>query len=165
MVRDTLNSAAFHTSLPHTDTTSEDSDEIIGELQFCYITGMVLGNLACIEQWAYVVKILFKAYRLALDDPEFFVKVIRAVHAQFVYDEEGIEGSIMDQDPTLADDLRIILTIFKSRLNELLLAKGTNLTPAQTEVGKAFESLEEFLWKWDWDLRGNYVRSGKVSLQ
>lgn len=68
----------------------------------------------------------------------------------------------MDQDPTLADDLRIILTTFKSRLNELLLAKGANLTSAQTEVGKAFERFEGFLWKWDWDLRGNYVRSGKV---
>lgn len=141
---------------------SEDSDEIIGELQFCYLTGMILGNLACLEQWAHIVKVVFKAYRLALDDPEFFVKFIDAIHAQFVYDEEGIEGSIMDQDPTLSDDLRMILTIFKSRLNELLLAKGAELTPAQTRVGQAFESLESFLWKWDWDLRGNYVRSGKA---
>jgi len=25
----------------------EDHDEIIGELQFCYVTGMILGNVAC----------------------------------------------------------------------------------------------------------------------
>jgi A1 cistron-splicing factor AAR2 len=37
--------------------TYEDSDEIIGELQFCYITGMVLGNLACMEHWAHIVKV------------------------------------------------------------------------------------------------------------
>lgn len=30
--------------------TYEDSDEIIGELQFCYVTGMILGNVACMEQ-------------------------------------------------------------------------------------------------------------------
>jgi A1 cistron-splicing factor AAR2 len=29
--------------------TYEDSDEIIGELQFCYLTGMILGNAACME--------------------------------------------------------------------------------------------------------------------
>jgi A1 cistron-splicing factor AAR2 len=37
--------------------TYEDSDEIIGEIQFCYITGMLLGNLACMEHWAHVVKV------------------------------------------------------------------------------------------------------------
>lgn len=34
-----------------------DSDAIIGELQFCYITGMHLGNAACMEHWAHVVKV------------------------------------------------------------------------------------------------------------
>lgn len=140
----------------------EDSDEIIGELQFCYTIGMLLGNLACMEQWAHIIKVIFKAYRLALDEPTFFIKFIDAVHAQFIYDEEGLDGSIMDHDATLADDLKMILTIFKSRLNELLLARGNDLTPAENLVGKSFESLESFLWKWDWDLRGNYVRSGKV---
>jgi A1 cistron-splicing factor AAR2 len=142
--------------------TYEDSDEIIGELQFCYITGMLLGNITCMEHWAHVVKVLFKAFRLALDCPQFFRKVIEAVHTQFIYDEEGLEGSILDHDPSLSDDLRIILTTFKSRLNEQLLAQRGDLTPEQSDVGKAFEELESWLWKWGWDLRGNYVRSGKV---
>jgi A1 cistron-splicing factor AAR2 len=142
--------------------TYEDSDEIIGELQFCYVTGMILGNVACMEHWAHIVKVVFKAFRLALDFPTFFRKFVEAVHAQFIYDEEGLEGSILDHDSSLSDDLRIILTVFKSRLNELLLAQGGDLTPEQNEVGKAFEELESWLWKWGWDLRGNYVRSGKV---
>jgi A1 cistron-splicing factor AAR2 len=41
----------------HGECTYEDSDEIIGELQFCYITGMHLGNLACMEHWAHIVKV------------------------------------------------------------------------------------------------------------
>lgn len=32
-------------------------------------------------------------------------------------------------------------------------------------VGRAFRDLERFLWRWDWDLRGDYVRSGKVMLE
>ena len=62
-------------------------------------------------------------------------------------------------------ELKIILTIFKSRLNELLLGQGSNLTSEQSAVGKAFEELESWLWKWNWDLRGNYVRSGKFQLE
>ena len=83
-----------------------------------------------------------------MDYPQFFIKFIDAVHAQFIYDEEGLDGSIMDHDSSLSDDLRMLLTTFKSRLNELLLAKGNNLTPAQKLVDRTFESLESFLWKW-----------------
>lgn len=143
----------------------EDSDEIIGELQFCYITGMTLGNAACQEQWANIIKVLFRAYKLALDNPVFFRKVIESVHAQFIYDDGGFEGSILDHDASLESDLKLLLTTFKSRLNELLLAQGANITDNQSEVGKAFEELESWLWKWGWDLRGNYVRSGKIQLE
>jgi A1 cistron-splicing factor AAR2 len=143
----------------------QDSDEIIGELQFCYITGMMLGNLDCMEQWGHVLKILFKAYHLAMENPTFVKKLIEAFLAQLVYDDAGFEGSIFDHDDHLRSDLKIILTIFKSRLNEQLLDRGKLLTPEQEAVGKAFEDLETFLWKWDWDLRGNYVKSGLVTLE
>ncbi|KAF7957477.1 hypothetical protein EAE96_003055 [Botrytis aclada] len=145
--------------------TYEDSDEIIGELQFCYITGMVLGNFACMEQWGIIVIKLFRAYRLSMDQPVFFRKVIVAVHAQFMYDEEAFQVSVFDHDSHLGDDLKIILTKFKSRLNEQLLSYGSNITREQEEVGKAFEAFEAWLWKWGWDLRGNYLRSGKFQLE
>lgn len=59
----------------------------------------------------------------------------------------------------------MILTIFKSRLNEQLLSKGSSLTDEQSSVGQAFEALESWLWKWGWDLRGNYLRVGKIQLE
>jgi len=117
------------------------------------------------EHWAHIVRIVFRAFRLALELPEFFRKFIEAVHNQLVYDENGVEGSILDHDADIREELKMILTIFKSRLNELLLAQGANITPDQSAVGKAFEALESWLWKWGWDLRGNYVRSGKVQLE
>ncbi|KAB8299819.1 hypothetical protein EYC80_000069 [Monilinia laxa] len=120
-----------------TRCTFEDSEEIIGELQFCYVTGMMLGNLACMEQWGIM----------------------------FMYDEEGFETSIFDHDSHLGDELKIILTKFKSRLNEQLLSNGSSITREQEEVGNAFEAFESWLWKWGWDLRGNYLRSGKFQLE
>ncbi|KAG4027778.1 hypothetical protein MFRU_027g00680 [Monilinia fructicola] len=148
-----------------TRCTFEDSEEIIGELQFCYVTGMMLGNLACMEQWGIMVSKLFGAYRLSMDHPVFFRKVITAVHAQFMWDEEGFETSIFDHDSHLGDELKVILTKFKSRLNEQLLSHGSKITREQEEVGNAFEAFESWLWKWGWDLRGNYLRSGKFQLE
>ncbi len=39
------------------------------------------------------------------------------------------------------------------------------MTDEQKQVGEAFEALESWLWKWGWDLRGNYLRSGKIQLE
>ena len=152
-------------SIITTYCTFEDQDEIIGEMQFCYITGMILGNLACMEQWGHIVKVLLRAFKLVLEMPVFFRKVIEAFHAQLIYDEQGLDSSILDHDPNLSDELKKLLTIFKSRLTELLLDQGNQLTDDQNAVGQAFEKLESWLWKWGWDLRSNYVRSGKVQLE
>ena len=95
----------------------------------------------------------------------FFKKVIEAVHSQFVYEDVALDSSILDQEPNLVSELKTLLTIFKSRLNEQLMAQGSGITPAQAAVGEAFESLESWLWKWNWDLRGNYVRSGQIQLE
>jgi A1 cistron-splicing factor AAR2 len=103
--------------------TFEDADEVIGELQFSYITGVLLGNIDCQEQWAHLIKVFFKAFRLAMDMPAFFRKIIEAVHAQLIFDEEGIEGSIFDNLYMQQEEFKTVLTAFKSRFNEMLLEK------------------------------------------
>ncbi|KAF8862021.1 hypothetical protein BDZ45DRAFT_222682 [Acephala macrosclerotiorum] len=146
--------------------TYEDSDEIVGEIQFCYVTGMLLGNVACMEHYAHVVKMVFKAIQLPLAGPIFFMKFIKAVQAQFMYDNVGIDGSIFDHDSNFEKDLRLILISFKSRFNELIL-KQKALDDEQKAVCKAFDEFENWLWKFrgGWDLRGDYVRSGKIQLE
>ena len=160
-----MDSSSHVTAIISDRCSFEDSDEIIGELQFCYVTGMMLGNVACMEQWGIIVKVVFRAFKLILDLPRFMERFIRAVHAQFAYDEAGLSGSILDNDPNIADDLKRILITFKARLNEKLLGQGSYLTDEQITVGKAFEEMELYLWKWNWDLRSNYVRTGKVQLE
>ncbi|TVY49881.1 hypothetical protein LOCC1_G000170 [Lachnellula occidentalis] len=160
-----MDSSSYVEDIINDKCTYQDSDEIIGEVQFCYLTGMVLGNIACMEQWAHVVKIVFHAYYLSLEMPVFFTKFIQAVHSQFRYDHEYLDGSILDHDSNLTHDLRVALIVFKSRLNEQLLAQGKDLSREQSALAKAFEEFEEWLWKWDWDLRGNYVRSGQIQLE
>ena len=145
--------------------SSDGPDDVIGELQFCYLTGVLLGNICCMEQWGHVVKILFKAFRFAVDEAPFFTRVIEVFQAQLVYDDECLQGSIFDHSHHLQDELKVILTIFKSRLVELLSAKGDALSEEEIELKTVFERLETWLSKWGWDLRGNYLRVGKIQLE
>ncbi|KAK8117527.1 AAR2 protein [Apiospora kogelbergensis] len=147
-------------------------NDLVGELQFAFLTGMHLGNYACLEQWwHYTTRVIFRAYRLAVDEPQLARDLIQTVHAQLVYNDRNLEGSILDTAPggggggSGAKKLQKALTVYKSRLNEQLLALGDECTPAQQAVGASFASLESFLWTWDWDLRGEYLRSGTVMLE
>ncbi|KAI0997637.1 hypothetical protein K3495_g10550 [Podosphaera aphanis] len=132
-----------------------DADEIIGELQFCYLTGICLKNQTCMEHWAHIVKMVFQAFLMAINQPIFFANFIKAVHAQLIFDERGEGESIFDHDMNFKKDLKNILTIFKSQLIAMLLKTGSSLTADQNSVGKAFEDLESWLCRWNWDLRGN----------
>lgn len=143
----------------------EDSDEAVGEMQFTFVTGMLLGNLPCIEQWGWIVKCFFKAYQLAMERPIMMRKVIDTFHAQLLYNEQELDGSIFDYEPGLEKEIKGQLTAFKSHLDEMLLEKGAEISFEQEAMGKAFEALETYLWKLDWDLRGNYLRKGMVQLE
>ncbi|OBT42120.1 hypothetical protein VE00_06544 [Pseudogymnoascus sp. WSF 3629] len=145
--------------------TSDGPDDVLGELQFCYLTGVLLSNICCMEQWGHVVKILFKAFRFAVEEAHFFAKVIEVFHAQLVYDDEYLQGSIFDHSNHLQDELKVELTIFKSRLSEQLSSKLEGLSREENELKAAFGRLETWLSKWGWDLGGNYLRVGKIQLE
>lgn len=153
-------------------SNSRGLNDMVGELQFAFLTGMHLGNYACLEQWwHYTTRVIFRAYRLAVEEPLLARDLIQTVHAQLVYNDRNLEGSILDTAPGGSGGggggkkLQKALTVYKSRLNEQLLALGDGCTSAQQAVGAAFASLEGFLWTWDWDLRGEYLRSGTVMLE
>ncbi|OBU01234.1 hypothetical protein VE01_00965 [Pseudogymnoascus verrucosus] len=145
--------------------TSDGPNDVLGELQFCYLTGVLLSNLCCMEQWGHVVKILFKAFRFAVEEAHFFAKVIEVFHSQLVYDDEYLQGSIFDHSNHLQDELKVELTIFKSRLTEQLSSKPDGLSREENELKAAFGRLESWLSKWGWDLGGNYLRVGKIQLE
>ncbi|KAH6661061.1 AAR2 protein [Truncatella angustata] len=145
----------------------EDEDALLGEIQFAFLTGMHLGNYSCLEQWwYYTTLIVFRSYRLAIERPGLVLRLMQNFHAQLAYNERYLEGSsILDTMPQNAKQLQKALTVYKSRLNEQLLSLGDRCTEEQSAVGEAFLSLESWLWRFGWDLRGDYVRSGKVMLE
>ncbi|KAL2020378.1 hypothetical protein VTK56DRAFT_8507 [Thermocarpiscus australiensis] len=167
--------------------------DILAELQFTFITGLHLSSSACLEQWwNLVLKIVLRAYSLAVSRPALARDLLQTLHAQLFYAEhhvgsssssstttappeqqdsadDGTEGSsssssatdgpgsdrvVYQYKPQNREKLRLMLAQYKRRLNELLLGLGGRITPAQQAVGRAFEDLEAWLWRYRWDLRG-----------
>jgi A1 cistron-splicing factor AAR2 len=133
--------------------------DMVGELQFVFLTGLHLGNYTCIEQWWHLVlKVILRAHQLVLACPTLCRALLRALHAQLVYSDRYISGGILDTLPQKKPRLRDALTVYKRRLNHALLPTSHPApTPDQAAVGHAFVDLEAWFWKYGWDLRSDYV--------
>lgn len=168
---------------PGTGVTDAD---LIGELQFTFLTGLHLSNLACIEQWWHLVlKVVLRAHQLVVLRPGLSLAFLTTLHSQMLYNEKFISPggkdvsdeaeprheygggtggatSLLDIIPGNKRKLREALTLFKRRMNQLLLnLPGGQATPEQGQVGNAFVELEEWFWKLGWDLRTDYVKAKK----
>lgn len=73
--------------------------------------------------------------------------------------------SLLDIVPGNKKKLRAALTLYKRRMNEMLLdfapgdAQRGSVTPEQTAVGRVFAEMEAWFWRLGWDLRTDYVNS------
>lgn len=166
---------------PGTGVTDAD---LIGELQFTFLTGLHLSNLACIEQWWHLVlKVVLRAHQLVVLRPGLSLAFLTTLHSQMLYNEKFISPggknlsdeaepgheygggtggatSLLDIIPGNKRKLREALTLYKRRMNQLLLnLPGGQATPEQGQVGNAFVELEEWFWKLGWDLRTDYVKA------
>lgn len=181
-----------------TPGTGLAEEDLLGELQFTFLTGLHLSNLACVEQWWHLVlKVVLRAHKLVVLRPQLSRALLETFHAQMVYNDKYMGGS-SGQQPTNAgrdwdddddndDDrlrqeyggagdatslldvipgnkrrLREALRLYKRRLNELLV--GGEVTPEQSEVVKAFSEVQEWVSRLGWDLRTEYVRRRRESV-
>ncbi|KAI0840653.1 hypothetical protein F5Y06DRAFT_263295 [Hypoxylon sp. FL0890] len=164
--RQALDPTSFVLETLENSTDGRQPEDLVGELSFVFLTGMHLGNFSCLDQWwFYVNKVIFRCFDLATERPQLALQLIQTFHAQLVYNDRYLEGDILEMMPDNAKMLQKTLVTYKARLNEKLLALGEYITPRQHAVGEAFASLESWLWRLGWDLRGEYVRSGNLMLE
>ncbi|KAI0971807.1 A1 cistron-splicing factor [Xylaria arbuscula] len=141
-------------------------EDLTGEFQFAFIVGMHLGNFSCLEQWFFLAtRLIFRAFGLTVDRPLQARDLIQTFHAQLLYNERYLQGDVLELMPEHARKLQLALTTYKARLDEKIQALGDLCTPDQQAVGIAFSSLESWLLRLGWDLKGEYVRSGNVMLE
>ena len=138
----------------------------MGEFQFSFVAGMTLGNDSCLQQWWHtLLKLILRAYRLTVHKPLLAASLLRNLATQLSYSSEYLESSIIDYGESRARDLRLALIVYKSRMDELLLGLGSKVTADQLSVSTAFAKIEVLAVSMGWDLRGDYVRTGKVMLE
>ena len=167
-----------------------DSD-VVGELQFAFLTGMHIGNYSCIEQWWHLVlKVILRCYSLALSRPRLCCDLLQTLYAQLTYSDQYLTGGggggdedyqrpangrgrnadngaptsgILDTIPRNKSRLRTALLVYRQRLYDSILKLGTQATEDQTAVQEAFSDLEDWFWSYGWDLRNPHPRAGGES--
>lgn len=194
---------------PGTGITGED---LVGELQLTFLTGLHISNLSCVDQWWHLVlKVFLRAHDLLVRRPSLSLLFLRTLYAQVIYNEEYVAGpsssspnntraeeeepeegivdvrheyggggggahgsnttatSLLDIVPGNKKKLRTALTLYKRRMNEILLdfapgdAQRGAITPEQSQVGQVFAEMEAWFWRLGWDLRTDYVNSSSSS--
>ncbi|KAK0716469.1 AAR2 protein-domain-containing protein [Apiosordaria backusii] len=153
--------------------------EMLSDLQFTFLTGTLLSNLACLEQWwNLVLKAVLKSWSLAEQRPEFVSEMITILHAQLYFTEVYLEGdntpgsdggsgsgkgkSTMEAGP---NPDRVLYQVKRGNRDKLKKALESYRKEIETrarqqhgqhvaEVRKTFEELECFLFGLGWDLRG-----------
>ncbi|EPE10995.1 aar2 domain containing protein [Ophiostoma piceae UAMH 11346] len=80
--------------LEHPESQLTEAD-IIGELQFAFLTGIVLSNLSCLEQWwHFLLRVLLRACHLVDRRPSLCRAFLETLHAQLTYLERFTTGKI-----------------------------------------------------------------------
>ncbi|KAK3937613.1 putative aar2 protein [Diplogelasinospora grovesii] len=148
---------------------------ILADLQFTFLTGMHLSNLACIEHWwALVLKIILRAYRLLLTNAKLCYRLLETIHAQLVYNEKYLVGKsseggasrdntagewmdggegILETIPLYKSKLRKAVQEYKRKVDEILCGSTPRRTTEHAEVADAAAELEEWF--------SNHVREDK----
>lgn len=138
-------------------------EDVVGELQLAFTTGVHLGNEACMDQWWYMLlKLILKAYTLPTRRPTLATSLLRTVSAQLTYGSDWLDNPLLETGDPQARELRLSLVIYKRRLEEQLVGASS---PELTEVGATFSRLESVVTEFGWDIRAEYLRKGKVVME
>ncbi|KXS94812.1 hypothetical protein AC578_6439 [Pseudocercospora eumusae] len=138
--------------------TDGDINEIIGEMQFCFLMVLTLSNFSCLEQWKRILSLVFTCKSAVQRRPDLFIKAIAALRLQLQHCKDA-EGGLID----LADEggslLKQLLVRFRKGLEGLT---GTGVQDVVDEL----DDLEEYLRQdHGWQFGGDYARSGVLELE
>jgi A1 cistron-splicing factor AAR2 len=137
-----------------------DLDEIIGELQFCFLMLLTLNNFSCLEQWKRLLELIFTSTTAVAQQPDFFIRAIAALRLQLQHCKDA-EGGLID----LADEggslLGSLLTRFRRGLERSTMTGGN-----ASDVIDELDDLEDYLREQHgWQFGGNFARSGMLEFE
>jgi len=141
-------------------TAGKDGQEVIGEMQFCFLMVLVLNNFSCLEQWKRILALLFTCRDAVSKRPALFVKAIRLLAIQIKHVSDT-EAELFDMNDSEGNFFKKLLKKFRLGLNDL----DDGL--AKQDVIEELEELQGFLKsEYDWDFDEGYVlKHGMVQLE
>jgi len=133
-------------------------DEVLGEMQFCFLMVLTLNNYSCLEQWKRILELLFTCVTAVEQRSGLFVEMVKILRLQLQHCED-VEGGLID----LADDGAGLLRGWMRRFRKGL----ESVTGAgKQEVVDEMDELQEYLKeRHGWEVEGDFVRRGIVQLE
>jgi A1 cistron-splicing factor AAR2 len=139
---------------PDPKIIKDNLNEILGELQFCFIVLLTLNNFSALEQWKRLLTLIFTSVTAVFEYPDYFVRVIAALRLQLQHCKDA-EGGLIDLTDEGGSLLASLLTRFRrgfERASTDFKGKGRDLGDVVDEI----DDLEEFLreqhgWQFDED--------------
>ncbi|OQO10591.1 hypothetical protein B0A48_03889 [Cryoendolithus antarcticus] len=133
-------------------------DEVVGEMQFCFLMVLTLNNWSCLEQWKRILTLLFTCRKAVVTFPDLFVRAIAALRLQLSHCKDA-EGGLID----LADEggslLKSLLVRFRQGLDTLP-------TLEVQDVVDELDDLEAYLKdEHAWQFGGTFAKSGVLELE
>lgn len=141
-----------------------DWDEVLGELEFCFLMVLTLNNYSCLEQWRRLLGLVFTCRKAVVERPGFFVAFIAALRLQLRHCEDadgGSGGGLFDLSDEGATFLKPLIVKFKKVLEELPGGE-------KQDVLDELEDLEDYLREthgWRFQPQGQFTRNGFVTLE
>lgn len=136
----------------------EKPEDILGELQFCFLMVLTLNNYSCLEQWKRLLNLLLTCEEAISQRPEFFVRFLSSLRLQMEHckDAEGGLFDLSDEGGTL---LRMLLMRFRKGLEPQTFH-------AKVDVMDELDDLEELLKsEHGWEMNERFARRGMLQLE
>lgn len=161
-------------------TSMATESDIVGELQFTFLTGLHLGNSSCLDQWWYLLlKVILRAYRLAAERPTLCLALLQTLLHQLAYSDRYVAssdhderkqlpgapmaasgnydgGGILDTAPRNKTRLCTTLALYNRRLRERD-SENDPKTFGTGGVGVTFSDLVSWFSRHGWDMRDGGV--------
>ncbi|KAL9121097.1 MAG: hypothetical protein Q9187_002347 [Circinaria calcarea] len=138
-------------------------DEVLGEMEVCFLMVLTLGNYSCLEEWKRVLELIFTSRQIVREQEEFFCEALRILGRQLRRCED-VEGGLFD----FSDEggggafLKKLLKGFRRALAEMFADDGTEGEGVKAEMEEVEEWAKE---EYGWDLSDDMLRRGMLVLE
>jgi len=139
-------------------TLCKDPLDIIGELQFCFLSLLTLNNNSCLEQWKRIMGLILTSFEAIQQYPELFTRFISTLKLQLEHCQDA-EGGLFDMREEGSTLLRPLLKKFRTGLEQQSGA-------GKLDIMDELDDLEEYLRaEHGWLLNQDYARQGMLQLE